>query len=96
MLLLVLKEELVMRKAWSRDEQDRLLQDAVDEALLNGVLITRLKAMPSSLHAARAGAEWQPTPALKVCVTTALTRKEVEKAGTVIRHAATKVVTRRK
>ncbi|KAI9861481.1 MAG: serine palmitoyltransferase component [Vezdaea acicularis] len=95
-LLLVLKEELVMRRAWSRDEQDRLLQDVVDEALLNGVLITRLKAMPGSLHAARAGAEWQPTPALKVCVTTGLTRKEVEKAGTVIRHAATKVVTRRK
>jgi hypothetical protein len=39
---------------------------------------------------------WQPQPALKVCVTNGLTRKEIEKAGVVIRHAITKIVTRRK
>lgn len=34
-------------------------------------------------------------PALKVCVTSGLTRKEIEKAGIVIRHAITKVLTRK-
>jgi hypothetical protein len=38
---------------------------------------------------------WQLQPALKVCVTTGLTKKETEKAGVVIRHAVTKVMTRK-
>lgn len=36
--------------------------------------------------------EWAHTPALKVCVTTGLNKKETEKAGTVIRHAITSVM----
>lgn len=40
--------------------------------------------------------EWEVQPALKVCVTVGLNRKEVERAGTVIRHAVTKVVKARK
>jgi len=39
---------------------------------------------------------WQPQPALKVCITTGLTKKETEKAGVVIRHAITKIMTRKK
>ncbi len=39
---------------------------------------------------------WQRRPALKVCMTTGLSKKEVERAGVVIRHAITKVVSRRK
>jgi serine palmitoyltransferase len=35
-------------------------------------------------------------PALKVCVTTGLTKKEIEKSGTIIRHAITKVMSKRK
>ena len=35
-------------------------------------------------------------PALKVCVTSGLTKKETEKAGVIIRHAITKIITRRK
>lgn len=35
---------------------------------------------------------WQPDPALKVCLTTGLSKKEIEKAGTVIRSAAAKVM----
>lgn len=38
---------------------------------------------------------WQPQPALKVCVTTGLSKKEIEKAGVTIRHAITKVMTRK-
>lgn len=34
-------------------------------------------------------------PALKVCVTTGLSKKEIEKAGVTIRHAITKVMTKK-
>lgn len=34
-------------------------------------------------------------PALKVCITIALSKKDMEKAGTTIRHAITKVMTRK-
>lgn len=38
---------------------------------------------------------WTVQPALKVCVTSGLSKKEIEKAGTSIRHAITKVMTRK-
>lgn len=63
------------------------------QALTNGVLITRLKSMPRRSESSKE-AVWEPQPALKVCVTTGLSRKETEKAGTTIRHAITKVVTK--
>lgn len=36
--------------------------------------------------------DWQPQPALKVCITNGLSKKETEKAGIVIRHAITTVM----
>lgn len=59
------------------------------------MLITRLKAMPKPLGVAVKDYGWQSMPALKVCVMTGLTRKEIEKAGVTIRHAITKIVTKR-
>jgi hypothetical protein len=38
---------------------------------------------------------WKLQPALKVCITTGLSKKEIEKSGTTIRHAITKVLTRK-
>jgi serine palmitoyltransferase len=64
------------------------------QTVANGVLISRLKTMLRSTNAKHE--EWEPQPALKVCVTMGLTRKEIERAGTTIRHAITKVVTRRR
>lgn len=55
-----------------------------------------MKSMPAALGVAAKDQGWQPQPALKVCVTTALSKKEIEKAGIVVRHAITKIVTRRK
>ena len=145
-MLLVLKPALVSARAWTVDDQDRLLQDVVDEVrlspgdivlsppsppisssspspsslssslpssssqhaptnrllfmqtLANGVLITHLKRIPSTTTPVgrRDPNHWQPSPALKVCVTVGLSRKEIEKAGVIIRHAITKVVSRRK
>jgi len=39
--------------------------------------------------------DWKLQPALKVCITTGLTKKEIEKAGVTIRHAITKVLTKK-
>lgn len=40
--------------------------------------------------------DWQATSALKVCVTSALSKKEIEKSGVVIRHAITTVMKSKK
>jgi serine palmitoyltransferase len=58
-------------------------------------MITRLKTRPLA-HAIRAKDDtWYPRPALKVCITSALPKKDIEKAGVTIRHAITKVMTRK-
>lgn len=95
-MLLVLKDEVLENKKLSVDDQNQIFREVVDECLANGVLITRLKSFPLGLGLNPRDAGWQPTPALKVCVTSGLTRKETEKAGTTIRHAITKIVSRRK
>ncbi|KAL9071227.1 MAG: hypothetical protein Q9157_005546 [Trypethelium eluteriae] len=95
-LLLVLKREVVLARRLSVVEQEGLLQEVVDEALANGVLITRLKSLPLPVGTGPRDQQWQLQPALKVCTTTGLSKKEIEKAGVVIRHAVTKVMTRKR
>lgn len=73
-----------------------LTHRSLEQILANGVLVTRLKGMPAPLGVAPKDYGWQPTPALKVCVTTGLTKKETEKAATTIRHAITKVMTKKR
>ena len=62
------------------------------QALANGVMMTRLKSMPRGIHVTAKEVGWELQPGLKVCLTLGLTRKEVERTGTVIRHAITKVM----
>ncbi|KAF2864170.1 serine palmitoyl CoA transferase subunit LcbA [Piedraia hortae CBS 480.64] len=97
-LMLVLKESVVHERSLSLKEEENLLNDVVEECLANGVLVTRLKAMPPALGVADKDLvrEWQPRPAIKVCVSVALTKREIERAGTVIRHAVTAVCRGRK
>jgi serine palmitoyltransferase len=95
-LLLVFKDEVVAARGLGVHDQEMLWLDVVDECLANGVLVARLRPMPSILGAGAKEVGWQPTPALRVCVTTGLSKKELEKAGTVIRHAITKIMTRKK
>lgn len=90
-IMLELKEEVVESKRLSDEDQHFLLQDVVDECLANGVLISRFKSLDDNFEPKQ-----ELVPALKVSVTIGLTRKEIEKAGTIIRHAITKVVTKRK
>lgn len=64
----------------------------------HSVLVTRLKSMPvmDGLYPRDAAKEYQPEPAIKVCATTTLSVKEIEKAGSAIRHAITAVMKRPK
>ncbi|KAF1984107.1 PLP-dependent transferase [Aulographum hederae CBS 113979] len=94
-MLLVLKPEHITARNLSPADQEWIFQDVVDECLANNVLITRLKTMPAALGVAPKDQGWQPQPALKVCITTGLSKKETEKAGVVIRHAITKIMTRK-
>ncbi|CAP64562.1 uncharacterized protein PODANS_5_8370 [Podospora anserina S mat+] len=93
--LLVLREEVVRARRLELEDQERLLQECVDEALANGVLITRLKGMSISTHNSLKDGSWIVQPALKVCVTSGLSKKDIEKAGQTIRHAITKVMTKK-
>lgn len=99
-MLLVLKTDVISVRALGIEDQERLLQECVDESLANGVLITRVKQMPVDQHAINNGGrkveDWRAQPAIKVCLTVGLSRKEIEKAGTVIRHAITKVMSRKR
>lgn len=118
-VLLALKPDVVRSRRLSIGEQERVLQECVDEVspffpfltlktplldhrfltaaqtLANGVLITRLKSMPLPPSSNAKDEGWKLQPALKVCVTTGLSKKEIEKAGVTIRHAITKVLTRK-
>ncbi|KAL8797548.1 MAG: hypothetical protein Q9195_000365 [Heterodermia aff. obscurata] len=95
-MLLVLKAEVVSGKKLTTSDQEQLLQDVVDESLVNGVLITRLKSMPRAVNVTAKDIGWELQPALKVCITSGLSKREIEKAGITIRHAITKVVSKRK
>lgn len=59
------------------------------------MLIVRVKSLAPELNGSR-GSIYSQQPALKVCLTIGLSKKEVEKAGTTIRHAITKIISRRK
>ncbi|KAL9603653.1 MAG: hypothetical protein Q9219_000972 [cf. Caloplaca sp. 3 TL-2023] len=95
-MILALKPEVVASRKLGIGDQEQLLQEMVDEALANGVMMTRLKSMPRAINITAKEIGWELQPALKVCVTNGLTRKELERTGTVIRHAITKVMKARR
>lgn len=71
------------------DLEERLLQDVVEEALAQGVMITRAKR----LH----GQELiEVRPSIRLAVTAALTRKECEKAANAVKAACVKVLGKRR
>lgn len=68
------------------EEEEVLLQEVVDETLAKSdVLITRARRL-------RGQETFEPEPSLKICITAALTRKEIEKAAKGLREALIKVV----
>ena len=51
--------------------------------------------MPFNHSIAPKDGSWAVQPALKVCITSGLSKKDIEKAGVAVRHAITKVMTRK-
>lgn len=74
-----------MQVEQQREEQEELLQEIVDLAAENGVLLTTTKRNWSQEMI-------EHRPSIRICVTSALTKKEVEKAGAVIKSAVQKVL----
>lgn len=71
------------------EAEERLLQEVVDEALVQGVLITRAKRL-------RGQEVVEPRPSIKLAITSALSKKDIEKAAQVVKHALVKVLAKRK
>ena len=111
-MLLVLKPEVVSSRRLGVDEQMGLLQEIVDEVsrmcvcaesrladliqcLSQGVLITRVKSLSPDMPGVKTTI-YSQQPALKICLTIGLSKKELEKAGTTIRHAITKIMTKKR
>jgi len=69
--------------------EERLLQDIVDEALAQGVWITRARRL-------RGQEAIEPRPSIRLAVSAALTRKECERAAGVVKAAVVKVLAKRK
>jgi serine palmitoyltransferase len=69
--------------------EEQLLQDIVDEALAQGVWITRARRL-------RGQEAVEPRPSIRLAVTSALSRKECERAAGIVKAAAVKVLTKRK
>ncbi|KAI7869466.1 pyridoxal phosphate-dependent transferase [Spinellus fusiger] len=68
----------------SRENEERLLQEVVDECAVQGVLVTRAKYIYDQERVC-------PRPSIKIHVTTGLTKKENEKAASVVKSAILKV-----
>jgi serine palmitoyltransferase len=75
--------------AFDIEFEERLLQDVVDEALAQGVWITRARRL-------RGQEVVEARPSIRLAVTAALSRKECERAAGVVKAAAVKVLTKRK
>lgn len=95
-------------------KEEALLQDVVDEALLQGVLITRAKRLygdgdekqvslvtpfvttPANFRQPL-GQEWhQIRPTIRLAISSALSKKECEKAAAVVKNAWIKVIAKRR
>ncbi|KAK5075220.1 serine palmitoyltransferase component [Lithohypha guttulata] len=94
-MMMVFKADVINSKRLSLEDQTLLIQDIVDECLAQGVLVTRAKALSAAASGAKSDI-YTHRPALKICLTNGLSKKEVEKAGTTVRHAITKIVTKKK
>lgn len=69
--------------------EERILQDIVDEALAQGVMITRAKRLKGQELV-------EVRPSIRLAVTAALSRKDCEKAASVVKAAFVKLVGRRR
>jgi len=69
--------------------EERLLQEVVEETLAQGVIVTRAKRLVGQEIV-------EPRPSIRLALTSALTKKETEKAITVLKGALVKVLSKRR
>lgn len=74
---------------WDIETEERILQDVVEEALAQGVMITRAKRL-------RGQEMIEPRPSIRLAMSSALTKKETEKAVNVVKAALVKVLGKRR
>lgn len=69
--------------------EERILQDIVEEVLAQGVMITRAKRLKGQELT-------EVRPSIKLAITAALSKKDCEKAASVVKAAFVKIVGRRR
>ncbi|KAH7905247.1 pyridoxal phosphate-dependent transferase [Hygrophoropsis aurantiaca] len=75
--------------AFDGEAEERILQDIVDDALANGVLLTRAKHL-------KAQEMIESRPTIRIAVSAAFTKKEMEKAATVVKASIARVLGKRR
>ncbi|KAI9138811.1 pyridoxal phosphate-dependent transferase [Paraphysoderma sedebokerense] len=91
LILISLSPSFITSKSLSSEVQDRVLQDIVDEAMKDGVLVTKAKYLDEyEMKGKGKGLE----KGLKVFVTAGLTKKETEKAAYALKNAILRVTKR--
>lgn len=77
----------------TREEYEKTLQDIVDEAMSNGVLLTRaMKVWHQEMLVKDQKNAHLLHPSIRICVSAGLTKKECEKSANVIKAAVSKVL----
>ncbi|CAJ0840989.1 17166_t:CDS:2, partial [Entrophospora sp. SA101] len=66
-------------------KKEKLLQDIVNEAMNNGVLLTRSKYVKNQEL-------FNVEPSIRICISTIFTKKEIEKSANIIKLAINKIL----
>lgn len=74
---------------WDIDAEEKLLQEVVEEALEQGVLLTRSKRL-------RGQELVEARPSIRLAISSAFTKKDMEKAVGVVKASLVKVLGKRK
>ena len=71
------------------DEEERLLQQVVEDCLNQGIMITRAKHL-------RGQELVEPRPSIRLAISAALSKKDCEKAAGVIKSSLVKILAKRR
>lgn len=77
------------RSQFKLEEEERLLQQVVEESLTQGVMVTRAKHLTGQELV-------DPRPSIRISVSAALSKRDCEKAAGVIKAALVKVLGKRR
>jgi len=79
---------------WDFENEEKLLQDVVEEVLGQGVMITKAKRLREERMMSSSSSGVRPS--IRLAMTSALTKKEVEKAVGVVKNGLVKVLGKRR